>query len=216
MRTVSLFDDDTGEAIDVSGRTLAAPGDFTGSNWIVTDGDIVTASISDITIKDYPFGNEMQAIPAIVGADLGILPGDPITFADQTGLNTLTGVVTSYVASTGAIVIQVGSAFDFEIRGHRHGWDGGFGPTFGIGDSATPIIKAQLGNGITVVDIGQIQILIRANIVQKLRHRTYSEALALYNGPDTRQIYVGKLPIVGGNISTAPFATQSSNPYGLP
>ncbi|MGH1556408.1 hypothetical protein ACRAWF_45665 [Streptomyces sp. L7] len=44
--TLSLFDDDTGNAIDLSGRTLAAPGDFTGANWIVQIGTIVTASAS--------------------------------------------------------------------------------------------------------------------------------------------------------------------------
>uniref|UniRef100_UPI0030D8589B hypothetical protein n=1 Tax=Pseudomonas sp. EL_65y_Pfl1_R83 TaxID=3088697 RepID=UPI0030D8589B len=48
-RTVGLFDDDTNEAIDVSGRVLAAPGDFTAANWVVTAGDVVTASVTQLT-----------------------------------------------------------------------------------------------------------------------------------------------------------------------
>ena len=62
--SVALFDDDTGDPIDLSGRTLAIPGSFTGSNWTVTDGMIVTSSTTTLgghlTIK---IGN--QAITAI-------------------------------------------------------------------------------------------------------------------------------------------------------
>src|ERR1700735_1964458 len=96
VKTLSLFDDDTGEAIDVSGRTLATPGDFTGSVWNVTSGVVntqsasiiitpatnwtvvSTSSVSTLTIKDYPFGNEMQAITANIGLYLPILAGAPI------------------------------------------------------------------------------------------------------------------------------------------
>lgn len=218
VRTVSLFDDDTGDAIDLSGRTLANPGDFTANNWIVTDGAIITNSASVLTIKDYPFGNEMQAIALTVGANLGILAGDPVTISDPTGLNTMTGVVSSYFAATGALVAQIGCAFDFEIRGHQHNFDGGYGPSPFIGGcDDVPLISAQLGSGITVVDLGKIQINIPASVMMKLRHKTYSEALVLYNGPDTRQAYVGKLPVQYGGVSTAPFASSSnSNPFGLP
>lgn len=216
VRTISLFDDDTGQAIDVSGRTLAIPGDFTGSNWTVTDGAIATASVTQLTIKDYPFGNQMQAIALTVGMGLNIQPSDAVTISDPTGKNTMTGVVSSYTSASGALVCQIGAAFQFEIRGHHHSCDGGYGPVYGIADSENPLITAQLGNGITVVDIGVIQVRIPALTVQMLHHKTYSEALALYNGPDTRQVYVGKLPVVRGNISTAPFATTTTNPYGLP
>lgn len=221
LRTVSLFDDDTGQAIDLSGRTLAAPGDFTGSAWTVTDGAITTTSASTLTIKDYPFGNEMQAIALTVGVNLAILPGDAVTIADTpTGLNTMTGVVTSYVASSGAMVAQIGCAFDFEIRGHHeHHHDGGYSSNsmFAGVDHPFPIIRAQLGSGISVIDVGVIQILIPASTIMKLRAKTYSEALVLYNGPDTRQVYIGKLPTLYGGVSTAPFALPAtSNPYGLP
>jgi hypothetical protein len=220
LRTVSLFDDDTGQAIDLSGRTLAAPGDFTGHNWTVTDGAIVTASVTPLTIKDYPIGNEMQALALTVGLNLLILAGDAVTIADATGLNTMTGFVTSYAPVTGAMVVQIGCAFEFEIRGHHHGgsWDG-YGPSSFIGSDlpSTPLISAQLGNGITLVEVGKLQVRVSASHLSNLHHKTYSAAMAVYLGGDTRQLFVGKLPMLYGGLTTAPFATApTSNPFGLP
>ncbi len=219
LQTVALFDDDTGDAIDLSGRTLAAPGDFTGAQWTVTDGTIATNSTTPLTIKDYPFGNEMQAIALTVGLNLNILAGDFITIADVTGLNTMSGYVTSYAPSTGALVVQVGCAFDFEIRahhGHHHG--DGFGSGIDIGEYSSdgPIIRAQLGSGITVIDIGKVEIRIPAATVAKLRHRTYGIGMTMFDGYDTRQLMIGKLPILSGGVSTMPIPTPTSNPYGLP
>ena len=219
LRTLSLFDDDTGQAIDVSGRTLAAPGDFTGAVWTVTDGTIITNSTTPLTIKDYPFGNEMQTIAPIVGQNLGILAGDFVTVSDATGKNTMSGYAVSYAPSTGALVMQVGAAFDFEIRGHHHGWDSGYGSTsslIGTDDGSSPIIRAQLGSGITVIDVGVVQIRIPAATIAKLHHRTYGAAMTLFDGYDTRQLFVGKLPIISGGVTTMPIAVPSSNPYGLP
>jgi hypothetical protein len=222
LRTVALFDDDTGEAIDVSGRVLAAPGDFTAANWVVTSGQVVTASVTPLTIKDYPIGNEMQAIAATVGVGLNISAGAPVTFADAaTGLNTMTGYVTSYAPATGALVAQIGSAFDFEIRGHshHHGYDGGYGASSYIGtdDCEAPLISAQLGNGLTLVDLGYVEIRIPAATMAKLRHRTYGIGMTSYDGYDTRQLFIGKLPIFGGGTRLQPLQTsQPSNPYGLP
>jgi hypothetical protein len=222
LRTVSLFDDLTGQPIDFSGRTLQFPGDYTFASWKVVDGIINTTSTSLITIKDYPFGNEMQAISFVVGLNLGILPGDPITISDSlTGLNTLTGYVTSYAPATGAIVVQIGAAFDFEMRAH-HGHHGdGYSSFYGaVGDGGGdgPIIRAQLGSGITVIGTGVIQILIpAAQMFQIHRARTYNVALGMYLGPDTRQIFLGKQPVLYGGLSTQPIPpAQPANIYGLP
>jgi hypothetical protein len=221
LQTVSLFDDDTGTAIDISGRTLAGPGDFTASAWTVRDGTIVTASVTPLTIKDYPIQNEMQATTLTVGLNLGILAGDLITIADATGLNTMTGYVTSYAPQTGALVVQVGSAFDLEIRG-RHNHHGGcdYGPFSAVGTDnvETPLITAQLGSGISVIDVGVLQIRIPAATVNKLRHKSYGAALVMFDGYDTRQIYIATLPMLYGGIATNAFSPQStsSNPFGLP
>lgn len=221
LKTVSLFDDDTGQAIDVSGRTLALPGDFTGNQWTVTDGGLVTASNTTLTIKDYPFGDEMQAVALTVGLNLDILAGDVVTIADPTGKNTMTGAVTSYAPATGTLVVQVGVAFDFEIRARtRHEFDGGYGWSSSeigtIGEGA-PIIRARLGDGITVVDTGVVQVRIPAATMQKLRHRTYSVGMVMSDGEDTRQMFLARLPILSGGVSTSPFAAPAAfNPYGLP
>lgn len=219
LKTESLFDDDTGDALDVSGRTLANPGDFTGNAWTVTSGLNNTNSVTQLTIKDYPFGSEMQAIALVVGTGLGILAGDPVTIADATGLNTMTGYVTSYAPATGAMVAQIGCAFDFEMRAH-HGHHGdGYGSSFSdVGEGGEgPIIRAQLGTGITVVGLGVLQIRIPASTIFKLRHRTYSIGMTMYDGSDTRQLLIGKQPILNGGVSTMPIAPPStSNPYGLP
>src|SRR6266403_2834878 len=108
LTTLSLFDDDTGQPIDLARRTLALPGDFVGNNWTVTVGLIVTASVTQLTIKDYPVNNEMQALALTVAPGLAILAGSPLTIADPTGLNTVTGYVTSSAPATGALVCLIG------------------------------------------------------------------------------------------------------------
>jgi hypothetical protein len=222
LTTVALFDDDTGAAIDVSGRTLAGPGDFTAANWVVTSGVIVTASASVMTIKDYPIGSEMQAIACTVGLGLAITAGAPVTIKDAaTGLNTMTGYVTSYAPATGALVVQIGCAFEFEIRGHHHhhGYGGGYGSSVAIGsdDCEAPLISAQLGNGISVVDLGKLQLRIPAMTMAKLRHRTYGVGMTSFDGYDSRQLFIGSLPIFSGGTRLQPLAAQAtSNPYGLP
>lgn len=202
LRTIALFDDDTGQGIDFSGRTLARPGDFVGANWTVTVGNIVTASVTQLTIKDYPFGNEMQAISPIVGQGLAILPGAFAIIADPTAKNTMFGYVTSYAPATGALVCQVGSSFQFEIRGHDHDFDGGYGTSSSIGtDEGTPVISAALGNYLSVIDIGRVQIRIPEATIKTLRHRTYRAAMTMFDGYDTRQLFVGKQPIIGGGVT---------------
>jgi hypothetical protein len=226
QRTIALFDDDTGQAIDISGRTLAAPGDFTAANWVVTCGTVVTASVSQLTIKDYPFGNEMQALALTVGAGLAIAAGSPVTIADAaTGKNTMTGYVTSYAPATGKMVAQIGYSFLFEIRTvPENNWNDGYASSSYIGtdDNSLPVIQASLGNGISVVDVGKLLVNISANPsstlnTAKLRHRTYNVGMTVFDGlDDTRQIFIGKLPILNGYVSSQPLPQASSNIYGLP
>lgn len=222
-RAVALFDDDTGEAIDVSGRVLAAPGDFTAANWVVTAGTIVTASVTPLTIPDYPIGNELQAVALTVGAGLNIAAGSPVTIADAATLaNTMTGYVTSYAPASGALVAQCGVAFEFEIRGEadgRSGYDDGYGPSYAIGSDNcdAPLISAQLGNGLTLIDLGKVEIRIPAATMASLRHRTYRVGMSAYDGYDSRQIFIGRLPVFGGGTRLLPLqTTSSSNAYGLP
>lgn len=217
VKTVSLFDDDTGEPIDLSGRTLAAAGNFTGAAWTVTTANALTTSVTQLTIPDYPIQNELQAV-ALNTADLNlnIAAGDPVTIADTaTGLNTITGLVVSYAPATGALVVQAGASFDFEIRGRHH--HDSYSSWWDPGETSEQLINLTLGSGISIIDVGVIQIRADALTMQTLHHRTYDANLVMYFNQDTRQIFVGKLPVLSGGVPRLPAASsQPSNPFGLP
>jgi hypothetical protein len=220
LLTMGIYDDDTGEAIELSGRTLANPGDFTGAVWTVTDGAIVTPSTTSLIIPAFPIGNQLEAVALTVGVNLNILPGDPITIADPTGLNTMTGYVVSYAAATGALVVQVGCMFEFEIRSSLGEHGDGYTASYDLkGWGGTgPIILANLGNGITIIGTGIVQVRIAAPNLQKMRHtKTYRCGMSMFDGYDTRQVFIGELPITRG-IGSGQWTTPAvaANPYGLP
>ena len=162
---MSIFDDDTGEPINLTGITLLKnPNGFLGSNWQVFDGAIVTSSTSTLFVPGYPVTNQLLALSLNVDLSLGILAGDLITITDVNGNATMTGYVTGYTPSTGGLTVQIGLNFQLEIRnimrGH-HGddyapwfdWGGGAFPTGGH-----PIIIAVLGKGLSIIDVGYVQI----------------------------------------------------------
>lgn len=212
--TCSLFDDDTGDPIDVSGVTLAVPGQsFTANAWTVTDGQIVTNSATAITIPTFPYGNQLSARAFMVGLNLGILPADPIIIADTaTGNNQLAGYVISYAPTTGALIVQIGWTFEFEIRHWRRGrggagWGDGYSSSPGAMstyDETGPVLSAQLGNGITITDIGYLQILIPASLFGKLREHTYLIAMNMTDSINTRQVFLGELPVQFGGVTRNP------------
>lgn len=182
---------------------------FTGVAWTVTDGAIVTTSTTAMTIPVFPLSSAAQlALALTVGIGLAINPGDPITIKDTaTGLNTMSGYVASYVISTGAMVVMIGVAFFFEIRRSRDRHDGaGYVPwyDFGISNEGGALISASLGKGISIIDIGVIQILIPAGLMQKLSGGTYSASLIMTDGSSTRQVFIGQLPIIQAHLSKVP------------
>lgn len=216
--TVGVYDDDTGNPLEMSGVALANPSDFTGSDWTVTDGDIQTTSDTELTIPYFPIGNELEAVALVVAENLQIVPGDPITIADPTGLNAMSGYVQSYAASTGALVVQVGCTFLLTIRpGSRH--HDGYTPSWDVayGEGHADIITACLGNGISIVGTGMLQVRIPASSLQRLRSRTYDVGMIMFDGSDTRELLLGKLPVIAGVVHGQPISNQAnSNPYGLP
>jgi hypothetical protein len=192
---------------------LAIPGAFTGSNWTVTDGSIVTTSTTPLTIPDYPIGNQLLAVSLTVAPNLLINGGDLITIADPTGLNAMTGYVTSYAISTGALVCQIGTAFEFEIRREGpHDWRHGYSVFYDIGTYPAwgPIITAQLGNGIQLTGVGQINIMIPAVSIARLHLATYLASMNMTDSINTRQIFVAQLPIVFGGVSRAVMPNPSN------
>src|ERR1700730_16646254 len=112
LQTIALFDDDTGQPIKLDGCTTLNAAPFTGAAWTVTDGNIVTASATSFTIPVFPIGNQLSALAITVAPGLAIKQGDPVTIKDTaTGLNSVTGYVTSYNATTGALIAQIGVTF---------------------------------------------------------------------------------------------------------
>jgi hypothetical protein len=219
--TVSLFDDDLGTAIGLSGTTLANPGAaFTSNAWTVIDGAIITNSATPITIPTFPIGNQLAALALTVGLNLGILAGDPITIQDTaTGLNQMTGYVLSYNPATGALVVQIGMTFEFEIRrkrtnngGSNYAGDGYSlsGGMIGYYDESAPIITAQLGNGISIVDVGFILIMIPVAIFGKLHAMSYLASLTMTDSQNTRQVFVADLPVIYGGVSRNPAANPTN------
>lgn len=198
LLTLSLFDDDTGDAVELSGRTLARAGDFSGNDWTVTVGTIVTASATELTIPDFPIGNQLEAVALTVAENLAIFPGMAVTIADPTGKNTMTGYVLSYTPATGQLVCQIGFTFDFEISGagRRSDFDGEYYDEGGGGVE----ISATLGCGILIIGIGILQIVIAAHRVHRLRRRTYRVGMTVTDSINTRQLVLGELPVQPGGV----------------
>lgn len=212
LLTFALFDDDTGEPIKLDGCTTANGQAFTSSAWTVTDGNIITSSTTQITIPVFPIGNQVIALALTVGTNLAIHAGDPITIADSaTGANFMIGYVTSYTASNGALVVQVGVTFQFEIRrsGPRNENLDDFTPFFYVGMvlNQPPLITASLGlpspqqSTITHVDTGTVEIRVPEAIFRQLNHRTFRASCTMTDSIDTRSIFVAELPVLTGGVS---------------
>lgn len=203
---MQLFDDDTFEAIGLSGTETASGQAFTAAAWTVVDGAISTTSATSITIPAFPIGAELSALSLVVGVGLDILAGDPVTISDTaTGLNTMVGYVTSYDSATGDLVCQIGWTYQFEIRSMPPKWSPSIGYAnfydFGISPQL-PVLQASLASGeITVTDIGTIQIRIPEATFRTLESGTYAACLSMTDSVNTRQLFIGKLPILYGGVT---------------
>jgi hypothetical protein len=216
--TVAICDDDSAgpgqspTTINIDGTSRAAPGPFTSAAWTVVDGQITTTSATSITIPDYPIGSQLSALALTVGVGLNIQPGDFVVISDTgTGLNTMTGYVQSYGANSGALVVQIGFTFQFEIRRgppHNNSDYLSFYDWGGIGDDS-PILSVSLGAGITHIGVGVIQIFITEatfkTISNGMRRQpgvgTFNVGLTMTDTQNTRQLFIGTLPVFFGNVS---------------
>jgi hypothetical protein len=199
----SIYDDDTGDPVNLSATATASGMAFTGTSWQVTSGAVSAPFTGSLTIPVPPIGNELSALTLapVIGA---FTPGNAVKIADPTGNNYMLGTVTSYVPATGAMVVQVGSTFQFEIRRGAPRNDGsGYVPyyDFGTPDAAAPLIKAALGTGVTIIDIGFLQILIPEITVRQLWLGTYDAYLSMFDGVATRQVFIAKLPVLYGGVT---------------
>ena len=200
------YDDDTGAPFNFAYITTATPGAaFTASSWNVTAGGIGTTSSTTLTIPAYPIGNQLLAVQLTVGTALAIVPGAPIIIADLSNLNTMAGYVTSYNASTGVLVCQIGNSFQFEIRRGKPNESGVGYVTwydFGVQSDVGPLLSASLGNGIFITDIGNILITIpEAQFKQLNGDGTYVAALTYTDTVNTRQGFKALLPVIQGGVT---------------
>jgi hypothetical protein len=98
-----------------------------------------------------------------------------------------------------------------EIRRIRNAGDGynldGYSDTYGEWGSVecnAPILSASIGNGISIVDIGIIQIYFSETSMRSLGRGMHSVAatLASSDGVDVRQLFLGRLPVFFGGVTT--------------
>lgn len=207
---VGIYDDDTGDPIVLSGAT--GSGTYTGWNVGVkppgtpptTPNVVTTTSTSTMTIMD-----GQQTL--VVGRNLAIVPNQNVAVAPL-GISFLTtgmyGTVVSYVAATGSLVMQVGKSFQFEIRRQQpRNISDGYVAWWGIGTTADygPLIVVTNGTGITVVDVGIIQIEILETQIRQLCTpnfgNTFGVGLTMTDGYSTRQIFSGSLPVTYGGVT---------------
>lgn len=86
--------------------------------------------------------------------------------------------------------------------------DLGYSSTYDYGSyGQSPLITLGLGSGITIVDVGVLQLDIAASQMRSLEPGYYSIALVIADGattdPNTHaaQIFVGGLPVLWGGVS---------------
>jgi hypothetical protein len=210
-RTVSIFDDDTGQPINLAGiLNLQNPNGFTGSNWNVKAGISATTSTTLFAIPGYPVSGQLSALTIIVGIGLVINPGDPVTITDVLGQASVAGYVVSYTPLSGVLTCQIGLTFQFEVRReHQHPNSADYGPFFDFGGGSVPggsapLITAALGTGLSIIDLGFLLINIPETIVRQLGSftaRSYIAALTATDSVNTRQIMIARLPILYGGVT---------------
>jgi hypothetical protein len=216
ISTTAVFDDISGQPINLAGTILAnAAVPFTASSWNVVDGPIVTTSNTTLTIPVPPIGSQLLAVTLTVAPSLNIALGDPVKISDTaTGLNQMLGYVTGYAAGTGRLVCQVGVSFQFEIRGDSAGTFSGYSANYdwGLPNDQGAVLRATLGNGITIVDVGFLTIFIPEitfrgvldipfNSQSNTVARTLMASLTMTDTINTRQLYIGRLPILFGGVT---------------
>lgn len=203
---ISLFDDDTGQPINLT-YTL---GSGTFASWSVAvsatlQGSALfsSSSSSSLTIGTGVFN-------AVLPAGLAIAPGQFVIFTALTGTGVMAGVVNSYNASTGALQFTVSTmTVALEIRRDRFGTgqrnDTGYVNFFDYGnvDDWGPIISLSIGNGITIIDVGTLQVYIAESQMRQLAGRTHVVAAVLTSadGVDARQLFLGRLPVLDGYMT---------------
>jgi hypothetical protein len=208
QQLIGIYDDSTGDPINLSNTG----GVGTYANWVVQTSAALygTTLLTVPSVSSLSIANGVQN--AVVATGLAILPGQYVNFLYQPD-NTqfMTGIVNSYNSATGAIQFTVASmTMQLEIRRIRNAGDGysidGYSDTYGEWgsiDCNAPILSASIGNGISIVDIGIIQVYFSETSMRSLGRGMHSVAatLASADGVDVRQLFLGRLPVFFGGVT---------------
>src|SRR6185312_4077125 len=203
---IGIYDDDTGDAINLS--NTGGSGSY--ALWVVQ----VSASLYGATlvattsVTSLAIGNGAQN--AVIATGLAIIPGQYVNFLYQND-NTqfMTGTINSYNSTTGAIQFTVATVtIQLEIRRMREGphWDGYSDNFAGYGAMVNdaPILSASIGNGISIVDTGIMQVYFSEASMRRLGRGVHSVAATLESADaiDVRQLFLGRLPVFDGRVTT--------------
>jgi hypothetical protein len=203
---IGIYDSDLGTPINLTntnGTGLFSPWTVQTSATLYGSPIVTSASPTPLIIGNGVFND-------VIPVGLAIVPGQYVTYTAQNALtNFMTGVVNSYNAATGAIQFTIVTvSIQLEIRRRKSNggmWGDAYGPPGEIGgyDHSGPILKASIGNGITIVGVGIIQIYFSETSFRRLSHGEHSVAatVASSDGIDVRQLFLGLLPVFDGNVS---------------
>jgi hypothetical protein len=203
---IGIYDDDTGAPINLSNTS----GTGTFAQWSVQISASLysLALISTLSSTSLKIGNGI--FNDVIPAGLAILAGQYITYTSQAATaNWMTGQVISYNSITGAIqfsIVSVSIQLEIRRRSNRGGMYGdGYGPPgeFGGYDNSGPILTAAIGNGVSIVDIGIIQVYFSETSFRQLARGEHLVAATLKSsdGIDVRQLFLGLLPVFDGGVT---------------
>lgn len=204
---VGVYDAEIGDPINLT--NTSGQGTFTIWSVQIAATLFGTTLLSTTSNSSLTIGN--GTFNAVVPANLAITPGQFVTFISQPSTtNFMQGVVNSYDPVSGDINFTIATvAIELEIRRvERNGSmfrDSGYGANYALGsyDCAQPLLKASIGNGITIVDQGIFQIYFSETQFRQLGSGMHSVAatLASADGVDVRQLFLGRLPVLAGMVT---------------
>jgi hypothetical protein len=132
---------------------------------------------------------------------------NPTLFPQVTNRETWNPTIGIYDDDTGLAIDLTNITFQLEIRRigpyRQFAGDGYAGyDQIGSYSDCGPILSATLGNGLTVIDTGIVQVFFTETQMRSLEPGTYAVSMTANDGTITRQIFVGRLPVFYGGVTT--------------
>lgn len=131
---------------------------------------------------------------------------NPVLFPQITNRESWSWLMKLVDDDTGEPLDLSGLTFNCEVRRKQNNPSldvTGYTPFYDYGsiDDAGAVLTLALGSGLTVIDLGQLQLSITVAQMRTLAPATYSIALTASSTDDTRQIFLGDLPVLFGGVS---------------